>query len=158
MARENSARVAAVGAYQGLFDLSIWGAGAAGSFGREGDRAGGFGTVRYLEARTLGGLVVREASLAGTAEWHWGHGWRAGVGGGFAVFSIVRATTGQALLSLGPVHVGLFGYDFGNKPNVYVLGTFEVQLQGLGLWSSSTNNGYGGGLVIGPTLQVGARF
>jgi hypothetical protein len=154
---ENSARLAFAGAYQSLFDLSIWGAGLAGTLGREGDRAGGFGTIRYLEARTLGGLVVREASLTGMAEWHWGRGWRAGVGGGFAYFEIVRATTGQAMQSYGPLSVGSLGYDFGRKPNVYVMGTFEVQLQGVGLWSLS-NNYTGGGFVLGPALQVGIRL
>ena len=155
-ARENSIRVGLVGAWQKMFDLDIWGAGALVTFGREGDRAGGFGTLRFVEARTLGGLVVREGTLIGTAEWYWGGGWRAGLGGGCAYFALVRATTGEALQSFGPLLVGLVGYDFGLKPNFYVLGTLEAQIQGGGLWGSGQS--YGGAFVLGPTLQTGVRF
>jgi hypothetical protein len=156
-ARENSTRVALVGSGQMMFDLDIWGAGALVTFGREGDTAGGFGTLRYVEARTLGGLVVREGSLIGTAEWHWGGGWRAGLGGGYTYFAIVRATTGEALHSFGPLLVGLVGYDFGLKPNFYILGTLEGQLQGFGVFGASLDNG-GGAFLWGPTLQAGVRF
>ena len=133
-----------VGGYRGFFDLQAGGVGAALSYG--GDRAvSGHFNLRILGGRTLGGLGIFELAPSGTVEFALGEGFRFGLGGGFSVFSVTRATTGNLVISCGPTGLARFAYDFAPHRAMFILTDFDAQWQA-------------GAIVWGPTLGVGYRF
>jgi hypothetical protein len=144
--RRVTARLGIVGATQGLYDLRLDGAGLALSLGSEGHTYGTFVDLRFLDLRTLDGLVALEGSATWTLEGRFAGGWRAGGGAGISLLNVDRVTSQGSLLSLGPMLLGRVGYDFGEKPNVYLLLDVEGQ------WQAS------GAAVWGPSVQAGLRF
>jgi hypothetical protein len=138
-------RVGAIGAYRGLYDLSILGGGLAASLGGESQSIGGHANMYILKAQSAAGLQVVEWGLSGTVEWRVDNV-RLGLGGGWTYFGVQRATDGSFLQSFGPMGLLRVGYDFGEKSGLYVLGDGQAQLQA------------GGAIVWGPTVQLGYRF
>jgi hypothetical protein len=142
--------IAAVGIAQQLYDLDIYGAGLGLSLGGEGQHVGGAANLQFAMERTAAGLSVFDLGLTGTADWKLGLGLRFGVGGGFTVFGIRRATTGGWLASGGPLTVMRLAYDFGPRPCFFLLLEGEASAVG-------SLNGELAGLV-GASLQAGMRF
>ena len=101
---------------------------------------------RFIDMRTADGLIALEGTLSVTFEGSVGPGFRLGAGLGGTYLTLERATGGSPLQSLGPMVLGRLGYDFGDAPNLFLLGDLEGQLQASGAF------------VWGPTLQAGLRF
>jgi hypothetical protein len=137
-------RAGALGAYRGLYDLSILGGGLALSIGGEGPSVGGHANLHFIDGRSTAGLSVFEWGVTGTVEWRI-DSVRMGLGGGWTYFGVQRKTDGSMLQSVGPVALLRAGYDLG-EPGLFVLADCQVQLQG------------GGALVWGPTVQLGVKF
>ena len=140
-------RLAILGGYRSLYDLSMIAPGAEASLGVEGEWAGGFLNIYGLHGSTFAGLPVTQIGITGTFEAHFG-GIRFGAGGGLTNFYIVRATTGQTLSSTGFENVFRLGYDF-FEDGPYVLSQFSFAIY---------NGGPDAAIVSGPTLYVGWRF
>jgi hypothetical protein len=138
-------RVGALGAYRGLYDLSILGGGLALSIGGEGSSLGGHANLHFLDGRSTAGLQVFEWGVTGTIEWRV-DSVRMGLGGGWTYFGVQRKTDGSYLQSFGPVALLRAGYEFGDRSAPFILIDCQVQLQG------------GGALVWGPTAQLGVKF
>ena len=139
-------RLGAVASYRGLYDLSILGGGLALSLGPETDRGALMFNLRFIDARTLGGLDVLAAGGSVTLEWRLSSSWRVGGGVGAEYLDVHRATSPRDLQSMGPMVLARVAWDLGDRPNLYVLADFEAQLQATGA------------IPWGPTLQVGLRF
>jgi len=140
-------RVAAVGDYRGIYDLSALSYGLALSLGCDCEKAGGFAELRGMTGHTVGGLSVNELSLGGSAEFVLkGTSFVLGLGGALTVFSVQRATDRSQITSVGPELYGRLGYRFGLHSAPFVNLDFGTQLQDGGAW------------VWGPTLAVGYRF
>ncbi len=139
-------RLSVVGAYRGLWDLSLAGGGLELSVGGEFHRVGVFVNGRFIDMRTADGLVALEGTLSVTFEASVGAGFRLGAGMGGTYLTVERATAASPLQSVGPMLLGRVGYDFGSAPNVFLLFDFEGQAQ-----ASSA-------FPWGPTLQAGLRF
>jgi hypothetical protein len=139
-------RFAVVGAYRGLYDLSLTGGGLELSVGTESKPFGVFVNGRFIDMRTAAGLVALEGNLSVTFEGSVGPGFRLGAGVGGTYLAVERATSGSPLQSFGPMFLGRVGYDFGDAPNVFVLADLEVQSQA------------SGAIPWGPTLLAGLRF
>jgi hypothetical protein len=88
---------------------------------------------------------VFEWGVTGTVEWRVDNV-RMGLGGGWTYFGVQRKTDGSFLQSVGPVALLRAGYDFGERPGLFMLADCQVQLQA------------GGAVVWGPTAQLGVRF
>jgi len=145
--RPLAGRLAALASYRKLDDLSVLGGGIGLSLGTELEHYAFMFNGRFIDARTPDGLVVLEGGVNGTFEWRFGRGWSAGGGVGFEAIRVHRVTIGTGdLFSLGPMALARVAYDFGEKPNVYVLVDFEAQ------WQDD------GAVPWGPTLYVGLRF
>lgn len=136
-----SARVALLGAYRRIYDVSTYGAGAEVMLGGEGALHGGYGGLRLIRGETKAGLTVTELDVLGSYELHVS-GVRFGIGGGATTLMIHRVTTNGTMDKLGLTLLGRVGYDFGERTGAYVLGQFEYQ----------SLNGWG------PTIYVGYRF
>ena len=139
------ARLALVGEYRSLFDLSVLGGGVLLSVGGDGAQSGQI-NLRLASGRTLGGLSVGDIGLGGSAEFVLTGGLLVGLGGGLAAFGVERATDGSEIISLGPELYGRIGYRFANRDAPFVTLDFGSALQ-----SSVTP-------VWGPTLALGYRF
>ena len=140
------ARLGAVASYRGLYDLSLYGGGLALAVGGELPHFAVLLNARFIDARSGGGLVSLEGNLAASLEARLDPGFRIGGGFGGTYLRVNRATDGGALESWGPMIFARVGYDFGDRPNVFVLLDLEGQVQ-------ATN-----ATPWGPTLQVGLRF
>ncbi len=88
-----SFRFALVGAYRGLYDLSVLGGGASVSVGGAGEQTGNV-SLRVLDGRTLGGLAVIDGALDATGERVLLDHVIIGAGGGIGFFQVTRATGG----------------------------------------------------------------
>jgi hypothetical protein len=139
-------RLALVGDYRKLLDLSELGAGVAVSYACACDKAGGSVDLRVTGGRTLRGLSVTEVELGGSAEFKLVGGLLAGLGGGLTFFGVERATNKDEIMSVGPELFGRLGYRFGTRAAPYVTLDLGAQLQA------------GWTIVWGPTLAVGYRF
>ena len=145
--RPLAGRLAALASYRKLYDLSMLGGGIGLSLGPQSAPGAFMFNMRFIDARTPDGLVVLEGGVNGTFEWRFGRSWSVGGGAGFEAIRVHRVTIGTGdLFSLGPMVLARVAYDFGEKPNVYVLVDFEAQ------WQAD------GAVPWGPTLQVGLRF
>ena len=144
--RRFAGRLGALAAYRGVDDLSLLGEGVSLSLGSETDRLAFMVNLHFIDARTLGGLTVLEAGGSLTLEGRLGPRWRVGGGVGVTYLDVQRVTSNQSLQSMGPTLLARVAYDFGERPNLYVLADVEVQ------WQAS------GTIPWGPTLQVGLRF
>jgi len=139
------ARVALIGEYRSLYDLSVLGGGVMISGGGDGDKSGQF-NLRLAGGRTMAGLSVVDIGVGGSAEFVVTGGFLVGLGGGLAVFGVQRATDGTELLSVGPELYARTGYRFANRNAPFITLDFGSELQN------------GGALVWGPTLSLGYRF
>ncbi len=139
-------RLSVVGTYRGLWGLSLAGGGVELSIGGETKSFTVFVNGRFIDMRTADGLVALEGTLSVTFEESVGAGFRLGAGLGGTYLTVERATSGSPLQSLGPMVLGRLWYDFGDAPNLFLLGDLEGQLQASGAF------------VWGPTLQAGLRF
>jgi hypothetical protein len=145
--RPLAGRLAALASYRRLYDLSMLGGGIGLSLGPDVGPGAIMFNMRFIDARTPDGLVVLEGGVSAAFEWHLGRGWSAGGGVGFEAMRVHRVTIGTGdLFSLGPMALARVAYDFGDRPNVYVLVDLEAQ------WQAD------GAVPWGPTLQVGLRF
>jgi hypothetical protein len=141
--------LAAVGTYRRLFDLDLWGGGAAASLNFEGRRAVGVIALQVTDSRTPGGLVFMNGELKGGADWMF-DSFRFGLGGGVTLNSIRRATDGSWISTLGPLLMIHAAYDFSARRPCFFL---EVEFETSTVGSGESLIG-----MSGVSLQMGARF
>lgn len=134
-------RMAALGWFREIFDLSAYAAGLELSLGAEGARHGGHGAIRVSRGETAGGLPISEYALLGNYEVHFS-ALRFGAGGAATWLKIQRVTGKGSLDGLGIEAFVRVGYDLGELSGPYLMGQFEVG--SLNIW--------------GPTAYLGYRF
>jgi len=144
-------RLALLGDYRGVADLSAFGGGIGLSLGRANDDRAGQLELRALTGRTVGGLTTFELGVGASGERQIADGFFLGVGAGAAVFGVQRATDGSLLLSLGPEAYARAGYRFGAHDAPFVALDFGAQLHFGGASDVAT-------WVWGPTGAVGYTF
>jgi hypothetical protein len=146
-------RLALLGDYRSLLDLSALGGGAALSIGRADDRYAMQLELRALTGRTWGGLSTLEVGAGASGEVQIVGGAFVGAGAGLAVFGVRRATDGSELLSVGPEVYARAGYRFGSHAAPFLALDLGGQLQGGGRDGTTIATP-----VWGPTLAVGYTF
>jgi len=150
---ELTLRLALLGDYRSLLDLSAFGGGLALSIGRAHDRYAGQFELRAITGRTWGGLSTLEVGAGASGEAKIVGGAFVGAGAGLAVFGVRRATDGGELLSVGPEVYARAGYRFGSRAAPFLALDLGAQLQGGGRDGTTIATP-----VWGPTLAVGYTF
>jgi hypothetical protein len=136
-------RLAAVGSYRSIYDLSLVGGGGSLAIEGTGPLAGGFDAQFFL-GRSFGGLSFTDGRAMGTLGGLLAPGLRLTGGLGLEVVTITRATDGSLLVSAGAAGMARLQYDFERGSGVFLKADFDVYL--------------GSAVIWGPTVGVGYRF
>jgi hypothetical protein len=125
-----------------VYDVDFAGGGGALSIGGDSPTSGGF-EMRIFGGRSFGGLSFADISAFGTLTAHFG-GFHVDGGLGLELLTILRATNGDLMGSVGPAGLARLGYDFGRGAGAFV--------------NVDASAFYCGALMWGPTIAAGYRF